>query len=229
MAVLRPGLILTGIGMRSRRMTPCILSLCDRTGIMVLPWLEAGYRAVTVDLQDEANPHPLRRHIRADVRGRLILPSEAAIVFAFPPCTNLAVSGARWFRDKGLSGLIEALAIVEACRDTCEAYSAPYMIENPVSTLSTYWRNPDHTFHPSDYTGFHLGDHYTKKTCLWTGGGFIMPEPRRAPELADTSADDRIHKAPPSAERADFRSATPIGFARAVFAANHAILAARAA
>lgn len=44
-----------------------VISLCDRSGNMVLPWLEAGYRAITVDLQEQINPHPLRRHIVQDV------------------------------------------------------------------------------------------------------------------------------------------------------------------
>jgi hypothetical protein len=47
-----------------------------------------------------------------------------------------------------------------------------------------------------------------------------MPEPSVAPDLAGIAPDDRIHKAAPSDERADFRSATPLGFSRAVFAAN---------
>lgn len=59
---------------------------------------------------------------------------------------------------------------------------------------------------------------YTKKTCLWTGGGFMMPEPDFPYGI---QPDDRIHKAPPSDERANFRSATPMGFARAVFDANY--------
>jgi hypothetical protein len=95
---------------------------------------------------------------------------------------------------------------------------APWFVENPVSVLSAVFGKPDHYFHPHDYTAHEPADNYTKKTCLWTGGGFVMPEPTRAPGLG--APDDRIHKAPPSAERGNFRSATPMGFARAVFAAN---------
>lgn len=186
---------------------------------MVQPWLEAGYRAITVDLQEQDNPHPLRTHIARDVREITLTPSNnIAAVFAFPPCTHLAVSGARWFKDKGLPALIEGLSIVNACRELCEALGAPYMIENPVSTLSTYWRKPDHIFHPWQYTAHEPADNYTKKTCLWTGNGFVMPAPAVTAGLG--APDDRIHKAPPSAERGDIRSATPMGFARAVFEAN---------
>jgi hypothetical protein len=101
--------------------------------------------------------------------------------------------------------------------EICETIGAPYMIENPVSMISTYWRKPDFTFHPYHFAGHCEDDYYTKKTCLWTGNGFVMPEWTYDPIRR---ADDRIHKAPPSAERKNFRSATPMGFARAVFEAN---------
>lgn len=196
-----------------------VLSLCDRTGNMVLPWLEAGYHAVTVDLQPAPTAHPNRHHFVTDVR-KFHYPmrfGRPAIAFAFAPCTNTAVSGARWFKEKGMGALIESLSIAEACRDICEATDAPWMFENPISTLSTYWRKPDHIFHPWQFTGFELGDNYTKTTCLWVGNGFIMPAPFVA---ANAPPDDRIHKAPPSDDRGDFRSATPMGFSRAVFEAN---------
>lgn len=199
-----------------------VLSLCDRTGTMVRPWIEAGYYAVTVDLQPQENPHRNRTHFVADVtkldlkEWNLVNP---VVVFGFPPCTHLASSGARWFKGKGLGKVIEALQIVEAVRDACEKSKAPYMIENPVGTLATYWRNPDHTFHPVHYSGYApdpTADGYTKKTCLWTGNGFVMPD--RKPGVPTLGS--MMHKLPPSDDRADLRSATPLGFAYAVFAAN---------
>ena len=108
--------------------------------------------------------------------------------------------------------------------DFCEFFQCgdeyppvPYYIENPVSTISTYWRKPDYSYHPWQYSGLEPADCYTKKTCLWTGGGYNHPAPNCDP---DCKPDDRIHKAEPGPERANFRSATPAGFARAVFAAN---------
>src|SRR5690606_21670615 len=128
----------------------------------------------------------------------------------------------RWFAGKGLGKLASSIRLFERAAFWCEWFGAPYLIENPVSTISSYWRKPDHTFHPHEFTAFEPADNYTKKTCLWTGNGFVMPQGQKAPWLGEP--DDRIHKAPPSAERADFRSATPIGFSRAVFAANHALM-----
>lgn len=195
-----------------------IVSLCDRTGNMVKPWVEAGHEAVTVDLQPAAWEHPRRTHIQADVRNIANIELGCFdFVAAFPPCTHLASSGARWFRDKGMAKLIEALELVEACRAFCEGQGAPYMIENPVGTLSTYWRKPDYTFHPVDYAGYgSKADEYTKKTCLWTGNGFVMPPTKPGqPTLGSL-----MHRLPPSKDRGDLRSATPHGFARAVFLAN---------
>ncbi len=86
-----------------------VLSLCDRTGVMVEPWLAAGYSAVIVDLQHR---HNVTREagsgwlevIGADVRtwGPQLWMKFAA-VFAFPPCTHLAGSGARWLGVEGPS------------------------------------------------------------------------------------------------------------------------------
>jgi hypothetical protein len=206
-------------------MNRIVLSLCDKTGNMVEPWLAAGYEAITVDLQEAETANKARHHFVADVRTwRYPMRfGQPAIVFAFPPCTNLAASGARWFKDKGLRGLIDGLELVDACRQLCEASGAPWMLENPVGTLATYWRKPDHSFHPCQFTAFEAGDNYTKKTCLWTGGGFVMPD-RAALDLGEPDA--RIHRRSPGADRADFRSATPMGFARAVFKANAPALAA---
>ncbi len=192
-----------------------VVSLCDLTGNMVRPWAEAGYLCICCDLQHSIRADHVEGNITfawADVRSLSHdAVRDAAIVFASPPCTNLAVSGARDFQKKGIRGLIDALEVVEACRLLCEFSGARWMLENPVSRLSSCWRKPDHIFHPWEY-----GDGYTKKTCLWTGGGFVMPEKRPVP----ITSPSYIHKMPPSAERSNLRSATPMGFARAVFQAN---------
>ena len=90
------------------------LFLCNRTQVMPQPWLDAGVRCVTVDVQEAEGTHPLREHVRCEV-GRYQAGGPPLFVAAFPPCTDLAVSGARWYRGKGLKGLIAALQTVEDC------------------------------------------------------------------------------------------------------------------
>ena len=194
-----------------------IVSLCDKTGNMVKPWADAGFKCLTVDLQD-AEPFRNREHVVCDVRD-FVMPEGVQMVFAFPPCTDLAGSGARWWKDKGLERLISALEVVNVCRKLCEASGAPWVIENPVGRLSSCWREPDYTFHPVHYCGYAPApetDEYTKKTCLWTGAGFVMPD--RKP--GEPTLGSMMHRVPPSEERQNIRSATPMGFAYAVFEAN---------
>lgn len=204
-----------------------VLALCNRTENMVRPWLEAGIPCVTVDTQEADRPHPLRTHVVSKVTDFVpfdVIPrARPSIVFAFPPCTDLAVSGARWFKDKGLRTLINALEVVEDCRSLCEGSQSPWLLENPIGILSSYWRQPDYSFHPVHYAGYAPdpeADGYTKKTCLWTGGGFVMPD--RKP--GEPTLGALIHRMPPSEDRADKRSVTPLGFAYAVYHANRHLL-----
>jgi hypothetical protein len=197
-----------------------VISLFDKTYTMVLPWAAAGFTCYCVDLQHP--PSETRAGniicVGADVREWLPPYAPVRILFAFPPCTDVAVSGARWFKDKGLGSLITALDLFDAALRLAEWTQAPYLIENPVSTFSTYWRKPDYIFNPHDYGGYldPPADTYAKKTCLWTGNGFNMPEPKRVPPHEES----RMHRIPPSPNRANIRSATPKGFAKAVFEAN---------
>lgn len=215
-------------------MNGIVVSLFDKTGNMVQPWAEAGYDCVCYDIAHECQRvervgHGSIMFVPADLMHRgPVVNRPVAAAFAFPPCTHLSVSGARWFKGKGLRALADSIHMFASAAEFCEASGAPFLIENPVSTISTYWRKPDHTFHPWHYTEFALGENYSKQTCLWVGGGFVMPVRQVAAELIGVTPDNRIHAAPPSDERADFRSATPMGFSRAVFEANSS-LARRAA
>lgn len=205
-----------------------VVSLCDLTGNMVQPWLAAGYRAVLVDPQHgvDSVDGPVTK-IAGTVEdamerlGALIRSGSVAMVFGFPPCTDMAVSGARWFAAKREADPLfqaKAVMVAEQCRTVGRLSGAPYLVENPVSVLASAFGKSQHTFHPHDFTALEPADNYTKRTCLWTGGGFVMPEPAR--DLTLGPPDNRINWAPPGPERANFRSITPMGFARAVFAAN---------
>lgn len=156
---------------------------------------------------------------------------------AFPVCTDLAVSGAAHFARKRKADpefQIRASNHARWCASLFEALEIPYFIENPVSRLATLWRKPDYSFHPYEY-GEYIPDaeaehprwpdyiapkdRYTKKTCLWTGGGFTMP-PKRPTQKPDGYSQQHLKLGGKSQRTKDIRSATPRGFARAVFEAN---------
>lgn len=233
-----------------------VISLCDLTGNMTRPWQEAGYDVVLVDPQhgtdrfapggpcESCGESTICTHAGDAIKlartvegamselGEIIRTNSVAMVFGFPPCTDMAVSGARWFETKRAADRMfqaKAVMVAEQCRTLGRLSGAPYLVENPVSVLASAFGKPQHTFHPADFTAYEPSDNYTKKTCLWTGNGFIMPQPARDSSLG--APDNRIHFASPGPERANFRSATPMGFARAVFDANtgaHVAIAAAA-
>ena len=100
---------------------------------------------------------------------------------------------------------------------------ASWMMENPVGSLSTYWREPDFTFHP-----WHFGTPKEKKlTCIWAGNNFVLPQREVFVEPPDVK--ESCWKMPPGPDRADLRSVTPEGFSRAVFRANEPWVRARVA
>jgi hypothetical protein len=194
--------------------------LYELSGKTAEPFAQAGWDCYCIDIAHERNWSDGSVHyIKADARAwkptREIV-ENIKFFAAMPPCDDLAVSGARWFKGKGLRKLSQAIELFAVATEWAEFFGVPYFIENPRSTISTYWRKPDHSFHPWQYTDWEMSDNYTKTTCLWTGGGFIMPARNEMPDCVD----DRIHKAAPGPGRANFRSQSPLGFIRAVYAAN---------
>jgi hypothetical protein len=194
--------------------------LFDRTAKMAKPWADAGHDCYCVDIQ---NPKGETRdgniiRVGADIT-RWVPPLGVRIVFAcaFTPCTDVAVSGARWFRGKGLYSLADSIAMFARSAELIDATGAPGFIENPVSTISTYWRKPDFTFDPWQFADIDPSANYTKRTCLWAFGGFVMPPMLAAPLDSLPTPDNRIHAATPGPERANIRSETPGGFPDAVF------------
>lgn len=190
-----------------------MLSCFDFSAEMAKPWAAAGYVCYCVDMEHPAGESREGNIVKVGSRVQDWMPPLHDVVFAsfFPPCTDVAVSGALHFKDKGLGKLIAALEMFKFSVDLGELLECPYMIENPVSMVSSFWRKPDYTFSPEEY-----GDPYTKKTCLWTGGGFIMP-PKRP---TDVKYHNVMIKLPPGRERARVRGITPTSFAWAVYESN---------
>ncbi len=211
-------------------MSNIAIFLFELSTTMARPWADAGIDCYCVDMQhpkgEARDGHIIR--VGADIH-RWMPPMGRRVLFgaASPPCTDVAVSGARWFKGKGLYALSDAIALFARSVDILEAAGAPYLIENPVSTVSSYWRKPDHTFHPWHFSRYAPEDNYTKNTCLWTGGGFDMPRALVDDTLG--APDNRIHFASPGPDRANFRSAAPRGFAEAVFRTNYPLALEQAA
>ena len=213
-----------------------VISLFDVSGEMVKPWAEAGCDCHIFDIQNPSGRILVGAGSITSHRVDLAKSSDAIriieemnlrtgrpILFmaAFPPCTHLAVSGARWFKGKGLRALEESVAFFATAVEVAEYFECPGFAENPMSTISTYWREPDYKFHPAQYQGYTPEwTSYTKETWLWAFGEFVMPPMSMEPDLFNEPDKTYIHHQPPGAERANIRSKTPPGFPQAVFEYN---------
>jgi len=124
------------------------------------------------------------------------------MMIAHPPCTHLAVSGARWFSQKR-DLQEEALSFVKSLLD---APIERIALENPVSVISTRIRKPDQIIQP-----WQFGHGETKTTCLW-----LKNLPLLIPSNIVAGRADRIHREPPSEIRWKNRSRTYTGIAKAM-------------
>jgi hypothetical protein len=218
-----------------------IWSLFDGSGIMGLPWAEAGHTVYCFNA-DEGNhgaykirmEHENLHYVNiwiddffySGIRKRGI--PDPQIIFAFPDCTMLTVAGAKHERtDEAIRQAIRNAERVEAIANHV---GARWLVENPVGKMSSLWRKPDYYFDPYLYGGYMTGneeqyhprmparDAYTKKTYIWGGNGFVMPEPKPVPHIGKFWGWAYLGGKSPKTKQ--LRSLTPRGFARAVFEAN---------
>ncbi|UVX30687.1 DNA methyltransferase [Klebsiella phage VLCpiS11a] len=228
-----------------------VWSLFYGSGLMVNPWAEAGHTCYCFNFEDEdhgsykdvavrhENIHYVNAWInssfaRRAIRGKWPKPD---IIFAFPPCTDMASSGARWFASKLAADpecQNKAVATARIAEYLANYFGAPYMVENPRSVLSSLWRKPNKIFHPWHYGGYlpeddvhpnfpqyiKARDAYPKETWLWTGNGFKMPEAKAVP-LDDGYSEQYSRLGGKTARTKLIRSLTPRGFAIAVCEANY--------
>ena len=178
-----------------------VLIACEYSGRVRDAFKARGHEAWSCDLLPTDVPG---LHYQCDVRD--ILDRDWDLMIAHPPCTHLAVSGARHFAAKKASGVQDdALDFV---RLLLSADIPMIALENPVSIISSRIRKPDQIIQPWQY-----GHGETKATCLWL---------KNLPVLTPTNIVDgreaRIHKIPPSADRWKKRSETYQGIAQAMAA-----------
>jgi len=176
-----------------------VLIACEFSGVVRDAFRARGHNAWSCDLLPSERPGP---HVQGDVRAMLRMPWD--LVIAHPPCTDLAVSGARWFTEKRADGRQQRA--VEFFLAMASANAPRVAIENPVCIMSSLWRKPDQVIQP-----WQFGHGETKATCLWLRG-----LPRLRPTDVVSGRVPRIHHMAPGPNRARERSRTYEGIARAM-------------
>lgn len=173
-----------------------ILVACEFSGILREAFRNLGQDAWSCDLLPNDSPY----HICGDVRN--VLDSQWDLMVAFPPCTHLAISGARWFKDK----TEEQAQSISFVKSLLEAPIDKIAIENPIGVLSTKIRKPDQIIQP-----WMFGHGETKATCLW-----LKNLPLLIPTNIVEGRYPRIHRMGPSKDRGLLRSITYTGIAQAM-------------
>jgi len=132
-----------------------VLIACEKSGRVREAFIKQGHNATSIDLYPTDIPG---NHIIGDVINHIASNSTYDLMIAFPPCTHLAVSGARWFKNK----IPQQKAAIKFFLDVINVPICKIAVENPVSIMSTHYRKPDQIIQP-----FQFGDPYKKTTCLW--------------------------------------------------------------
>ena len=185
-----------------------VLVACEYSGAVRDAFRKRGHYAWSCDLLPSDSDNTF--HYQGDVLN--IINDGWDLMIAHPPCTHLAVSGARWFKDK-FAEQEEALQFVQRLMN---ANIEQICIENPISIISSHIRKPDQIIQP-----WMFGDPFTKSTCLWL---------KNLPKLYETNVVDKgtrhitksgkslpdWYNLPPSADRWKLRSRTFPGIANAM-------------
>lgn len=174
-----------------------VLIACEFSGVVREAFRAKGHNAWSCDLLKSEIEG---QHIQGNVLE--ILNKGWDLMIAHPPCTHLAVSGARWFKNKKMEQK-EALEFVKILMD---AQIDKIAIENPVSIISTKIRKPDQIIQP-----WQFGHGETKSTCLW-----LKNLPKIIPSNIVEGREQKVWRMPPSDNRAKERSRTYSGIANAM-------------
>ena len=174
-----------------------VLIACEFSGIVRDAFLARGHDAVSCDRLPTERPGP---HYEGDVRD--IIGRGFDLMICHPPCTHLAASGARWWKEKAVLQE-EALEFVQFLLD---ARIPKIGLENPVGKISTAIRPPDQIIQP-----WQFGHGETKATCLWLKG-----LPLLVPTDVVEGREPRIHRMSPGPDRWKERSRTYPGIAEAM-------------
>lgn len=177
-----------------------VLVACEFSGAVRRAFRALGHDAWSCDLlsAEDGDAH----HLQCDVET--VLDQLWDLLIAHPPCTHLAVSGARWFKDKR----VEQAAALRFVHVLLAAPISRIALENPISIISSQIRRPDQIIQP-----WQFGHGETKATCLW-----LKNLPKLVPTNIVPGRRARVHLEPPGPERWKNRSRTYEGIARAMAA-----------
>ena len=178
-----------------------ILVACEESQAVCKEMRRLGHEAYSCDIIPCSGGHP-EWHLQVDALEMLKMRWD--MIIAFPPCTNLAVSGARYFKEKQADGRQQDS--IEFFMKFANADCKRIAIENPIGIMSTRYRKPDQIIQP-----WQFGHGETKATCLWLKG-----LPKLQPTDIVEGREQRVWKMPPGPERAKLRSVTYLGVARAM-------------
>ena len=180
-----------------------VLVACEESGKVTDALVAVGVDAYSCDILPTSGNHP-DRHFQRDVRELLWYRGNSwDMVIAFPPCDDLAVSGARWFKEKQADGRQQKSIefFLMFTRLTCK-----WAIENPIGIMSTQYRKPDQIIQP-----WMFGHGETKATCLWLNG-----LPKLIPTDIVPGREQKVWRMPPSDHRKADRARTYLGIAEAM-------------
>jgi len=174
-----------------------VLVACEFSGRVRDAFIARGHEAVSCDLLPSESEGP---HYQCDVRD--VLDEKWDLMICHPPCTYLAVSGARWFKFRQ----DEQCRALDFVKLLLTAKVEKIALENPISIISTRIRKPDQIVHP-----WMFGHGETKATCLW-----LKNLPLLRPTKVVSGREQKVHRMPPSKERWKDRSRTYAGIAEAM-------------
>jgi hypothetical protein len=180
-----------------------ILVACEESQAVAKAFRALGHEAYSCDLLPCSGGHP-EWHLQQNVIP--LLKMKWDMIIAFPPCTDLAVSGARHFARKIADGSQQKS--IDFFMQFVNADCPKIAIENPIGIMSTRYRRPTQIIQP-----WQFGHGETKQTCLW-----LKDLPLLRPTNIVTGREHKIWRMPPSKDRAKLRSKTFPGIASAMAA-----------
>lgn len=187
-----------------------VLVACEESQVVTIAMRKLGIKAWSCDIEPCSGGHQ-KWHLQQDVSP--LLEDDWDLIIAFPPCTHLSVSGARYFKEKIADGRQQAG--IDFFMMFANNHNPKIAIENPIGIMSTKFRKPDQIIQP-----WQFGHPESKATCLWLKGLPKLKPTRTLPLPASGRWENQTasgqNKLGPSPERAKLRSKTYQGIAKAI-------------